>query len=635
MDRKLNRISLENIENLTRNVSPNMPLPRDQENGNPFIDSDSYRKNMYYLDFLLTQNISVLTGAHTRVYKGLEVVCDDESQTCKYKVLNEQIEAAGDCFFHCALYNLGKKYLGKLGLSKKEQADNKRNAYRFRKMLVDHYKDQLRLNPSNLEMAEADRFLEQYEYVDSVMAKAYADKCDRNVCIFTIGNPEQVMGGGFTVELILNKNALDKKIDFLIHTQGPAHYTTLKRIPGFRTNEIMDRFLEYQVEYQGRPITIWRDLQIQHDATEAPGSFNDKIRTYNINGPSDIYRLFRTVWPYGDLPDFSLGAVEVAPGVDQGVLNDMTPRARAVVDAIMRGESPPRSPGIPHLSTKERPQRSIGSPRERLDPMPRDPPRPRPRPRPPAINRPPVLKPHSIPLARLKNPLPPLAPLKPLNHVYPSHDLSRSSGLSIGAILQDGSPGFPRSPSSRTKRALNKAASGITPRTNSSRSGRSGRFSPRTPMTPRSPRNVSVRTRRALNQAISGITPRSNSSRSTPRATSPSPRTRRALEAIAGITPRSASRQGLRRAINEAPNASPATKEGIAQLYLAQAPNASIHTMKQIKQLDRTSRSRSPRSASPRARTPRAASPRATTARRFRLSSIVNKHIPRFFGFRR
>jgi hypothetical protein len=261
------RYTLDNIENIeNRHVSPNRPLAltrrrklNREESENPFIDSESYRRNMYYLDFLLTQNINVLTGTRNRVYKGLHVVCNDEEKTCKYKVLNEEIEAAGDCFFHCALYNLGKKYLGKIGLTKKEQRDNKENANRFRKMLVGHYKDQLGLHPTRREMAEADGFLEQYAYVDSVIAKAYADKCNRNVCIFTIGNPDDVLGGGFTVELILNKYNLGEKLDFFIHTQGPAHYTTLKRLPGFETNEtfVCDIVCDIAYDMMQRTYVVW------------------------------------------------------------------------------------------------------------------------------------------------------------------------------------------------------------------------------------------------------------------------------------------------------------------------------------------------------------------------------------------
>jgi hypothetical protein len=403
------RYKLENIENIEdRHVSPNRPLARRHEindPGNPFIDSGTYSRNMYYLDFLLTQNITLLTGTRNRVYKGLHVVCDDEEKICKYKVLNEEIEAAGDCFFHSALYNLGKKYLGKIGLSKKEQRDNKENANRFRKMLVDHYIDELGLHPTRRELAVAEGYLEQYSDVDSVIAKAYADKCNRNVCIFTIGNPDHVLGGGFTVELILSKYHLDEKIDFFIHTQGPAHYTTLKRLPGFDTNEIMTRLLRY--EYKGIP--LWRDMTIQHDATEAPYSLNDRIRTYNINGPKDIYRLFQTEWPYEPLPDFSLEPVEIEPDG----LNNMTPRTRALAQAIMRGESLPRPPSPRPPSPKV--------------PIPKAPkPGPRPKPRPKVKVKAPV-KPHSIPPARI------LSPLLPLNHNY---GINRSAGLAVGTNLE-------------------------------------------------------------------------------------------------------------------------------------------------------------------------------------------------------
>lgn len=600
------RYKLENIENIEdRHVSPNRPLTRRREindPGNPFIDSGTYSRNMYYLDFLLTQNITILTGTHNRVYKGLHVVCDHEEKICKYKVLNEEIEAAGDCFFHSALYNLGKKYLGKIGLSKKEQRDNKENANRFRKMLVGHYIDQLGLHPTGRELAVAEGYLEQYNDVDSVIAKAYADKCNRNVCIFTIGNPDHVLGGGFTVELILSKYHLDEKIDFLIHTQGPAHYTTLKRLPGFDTNEIMRRLLQY--EYEGIP--LWRDMTIQHDATETPYSLNDRIRTYNINGPKDIYRLFQTEWPYEPLPDFSLDPVEIEPDG----LNNMTPRTRAIAEAILRGESIPRPPGPRAPSPKP------------LSPKPV--PKLRPKPRPKVKAKAPV-KPHSIPPARI------LSPLLPLNHDY---GMNRSARLAVGANLEARSGSL----SSRTRRALNEAVSRsptISPRTrkalnNAIRTPRSGS----TPISSPRSATISPRTRRALNEAAAGRTPRSESRRSresSPRVSTPrsaSPRTRRALnEAIR--TPRSASRSSSRlknrlnsrRAINIAPNVSPATKERIVQMAFSEAPNASINTLNQIARLGRGSRSRTPRS-----------SPRR---RRFRLSSIVNKHIPRLFGFGR
>jgi len=615
----MSRYTLKNIENIEdRHVSPNRPLGRRREindPGNPFIDSGTYSRNMYYLDFLLTQNITVLTGTRNRVYKGLHVVCDDEEKICKYKVLNEEIEAAGDCFFHSALYNLGKKYLGKIGLSKKEQRDNKENANRFRKMLVDHYIDELGLHPTRRELAVAEGYLEQYSDVDSVIAKAYADKCNRNVCIFTIGNPDHILGGGFTVELILSKYHLDKKIDFFVHTQGPAHYTTLKRLPGFDTNEIMTRLLQY--EYEGIP--LWRDMTIQHDGTETPYSFNDRIRTYNINGPKDIYRLFKTEWPYEPLPEYLLEPVEIEPDG----LNNMTPRTRAIAEAIMRGDSLPRPPSPKAPSPK--------APTPRLGPKSRPKPRPKVKPKAP-------VKPHSIPPARIS-----LSPLLPLNHDY---GMNRSAGLAIGANLEARSG----SRSSSSRRHANQVFSRsptISPHTRKVLNNMI-----RSRSTPRSA-TISPRTRRALNEAAAGRTPRSESRRSrvssprrssprvsTPRRSSsrsasprvstprsPSSHTRRVLNEAAR-TSRSASRSSRlknrlnsRRAINIAPNVSPATKERIAQMALSEAPNASINTMNQIARLARGSRSRSPR-----------ASPRR---RRFRLGSIVNKHIPRLFGFGR
>jgi hypothetical protein len=47
--------------------------------------------------------------------------------------------------------------------------------------------------------------------------------------------------------IYINKNALDKNIDFFILTENPSHYTTLKRIPHFKQKGLMDSFLDYEI----------------------------------------------------------------------------------------------------------------------------------------------------------------------------------------------------------------------------------------------------------------------------------------------------------------------------------------------------------------------------------------------------
>jgi hypothetical protein len=296
---------IPDIRKVSPNVSPNRNLNR-PDRASPFFGLQ-YGRTLYKLDYLLKKKIHILTGARKRVYKGLHLVCDDERKTCKYKILDREIEARGDCFFHSALYNLGKKYLGPRGT---RVEDNIENARKFRKFLVDYYIEQTG-NRSALE------FRRQYSNADNQMAQAYAHKFNRNVCIFIIRDEAAFDGGlsryDLSVELIINKNALDQKIDFLILTQAPEHYTTLKRIPGYRQFALMNKLLDYVIDVIPSPINGWKsqitlreDIRLQHDRTEAPGRFEDIIRPYIITGVLNVYTLFDTEFPeFPDLADLA------------------------------------------------------------------------------------------------------------------------------------------------------------------------------------------------------------------------------------------------------------------------------------------------------------------------------------------
>jgi hypothetical protein len=312
---------IPNIAN--RNVSPNVSPNRNLNYPDPerqFFGLN-YGRKLYELDYLLKKNIRMLTGASKRVYKGLHLVCDDERKTCKYKILDSEIEARGDCFFHSALYNLGKKYLGPRG-SRLEEIDNIENAAKFREFLVDYYVEKTG-NMSALE------FREQYHNADSQMVQAYAHKFNRNVCVFIIRDEAAFDRGesqyDLSVELMINKNALRGKFDFFILTQAPEHYTTLKRIPGFKPTTIMNRFLDYVYTVEASNINEWKselpireDIRIQHDSTEAKGSFEDIIRPYMITGVRNVYRLFQTPFPefppVEDLPNVeNVGSRSLSP----------------------------------------------------------------------------------------------------------------------------------------------------------------------------------------------------------------------------------------------------------------------------------------------------------------------------------
>lgn len=298
---------IPNVDNVSPNVSPNRNLNYPDPES-PFLGLN-YGRKLYELDYLLKKNIRLLTGARKRVYKGLHLVCDDERKTCKYKILDSEIEARGDCFFHSALYNLGKKYLGP---RESRLEDNIENARKFREFLVDYYIERTG-NRSALE------FRGQYDNADSQMVQAYAHKFNKNVCVFVIRDEGAFDRGeshyDISVELMINKNALRGKIDFFILTQAPEHYTTLKRIPGFKS-PLMNRFLDYVYDVEPSNINEWKseipireDIRIQHDRTEAKGRFEDTIRSYMITGVRNVYRLFQT--PFPEFP-----AVEDFPNVE-------------------------------------------------------------------------------------------------------------------------------------------------------------------------------------------------------------------------------------------------------------------------------------------------------------------------------
>jgi hypothetical protein len=239
----MNQIPSVHNRNVSPNRSPNHRLNSNNRN-DPFLTF--YGKNMYFLDNLLRKTIGLLTGSQNKIYKGLHVVCNHTEKTCKYKI-TEEIEAFGDCFFHCALYNVGKQFFGL-----KNQDLTIRHVLIFRQLLVNHYIRDLTLYASPKVIESAKVWLTQYAFVDNNILRSYADMFERSVCVFTIGSPDgniAISGGGFSVDLFINKAALDQ-IDFFILTQAPAHYTTLKRMATANKSEIMRRFLNYEVKVQ-------------------------------------------------------------------------------------------------------------------------------------------------------------------------------------------------------------------------------------------------------------------------------------------------------------------------------------------------------------------------------------------------
>ena len=283
-------INIEN-NNVSPNISPNSDLNRPNV-GPQFIDVRS-RRILYYLDYLLKRRVTVLTGARNRIYKGMHVLCDDERKTCKFKILDNEIEARGDCFFQSALYNLGKTYFGPRGNAEDEEY-NKQNAINFRQLLVNHY---LQHNPPTQSIMAA---MNPFVYTDSEVIKSYAHMFNRNVCLFDVLSGSDAFDQ-LAVELFINKHYLRGKIDFFIRTFAPAHYTTLKRIPGFRQEDLMISVLNYEIDlskYGGSDrIKIFDDLGLEDNIDLPRGTFHDTIRHYEIGTTRDVYRLFELEFP--------------------------------------------------------------------------------------------------------------------------------------------------------------------------------------------------------------------------------------------------------------------------------------------------------------------------------------------------
>jgi hypothetical protein len=227
-------------------------------------------------------------------------------------------------------------------------------------------------------------------------------------------------------------------------------------------------------------------------------------------------------------------------------------------------------------------------------------------------------------------PLPPrLAPLLPLNtfpigsneDMYPtSAELRTMVTPKSGRSASHGSRSSSLSPA--TKAAI-AAMNRRTPRSGSTSGSRSPSLSPATKaqiaeMNKHARSRSARRYSKSKNRSGSGR----RRSRSRSRSGSLSPATKQALANMNSVAP-----------YLTAPNASPATKQRIAQLALNEAPNASVNTMNQIARIGRIGRGQGPVN-SPRSRRSNSGSPVADLrrTRRFRPSSIVGRNIARPFA---
>jgi hypothetical protein len=568
----------------------------------PLVLTRSFKQFKDFID----KHIHKMTGTKGNPFYGLRTRCRGDE--CTYELNTHEITGDGNCLFDSFLYMLGHTRRHRDDAVQDEKCDS------LRAQLINHYIESGGVSNGTYDLRAAAK--DKRSYTPTIIVQSFVDVFKTNVIVFELFN-----SGEFNAQLFMNRTVPFDHVEFLILTQNPGHYTTFRQERGF---EQPQRFLEKLRSVPSDIGGTLGDMMVGEDLAFDDRTYYQPL-CYNYEHADTVFSVDRVRGPppASQRPRGS----ELRPPLperDMGVSNIPGYLSTFV----------PSLPALPHLLP---PTAFLDMFQERPA-TPRDSPRRSPK-------------------------VPKLEPLLSLNHVYP--DMNRLSGLAVGANLEARSGSLSsrtrkalnkavaRSPtiSPRTRRALNEAAAGRTPR---SESRRSPTISPRTRRalneaaegrTPRSESRrsptISPRTRRALNEAAAGRTPRSESRRSSPRRSPTiSPRTRRALNEAAGRTPRSESRStsrasisghsklknrlNLRRAINVAENASPATKERIAQLALSEAPDASINTMNQIARLGRASRSRSPRA--------RSVSPRR---RRFRLSSIVNKHIPRLFGFRR
>lgn len=415
-------------------------------------------------------------------------------------------------------------------------------------------------------------------FASTHVLKSFTELYRRHIIVFELHN-----SGEFNAQIFINRLLPFHEVDFLILTQNPGHFTTFTKDMGFvQSRAFLEKILDVDSPFFGQGVKI-RDLIVPGETI--PG-FDDRNYTQILFGNYDQFMDAMTT----DVP--------IPPG----------PLAYGYPDVPSAPLVPPLAPLLPLHAFL-----GMGS----------------------SLNGPGLgpgislnneeIYPTSAELRKMGTPgsksrgsrgshSPSLSPAT-------KAQISRMNGMSTpGSRRKSGSRGS-RSPSlsPATKgqiAAMNKnSASNVsTPRSVSANSP-DPNLSPAT-------RDEIARMNKLANGG-SARSRRSNSGSRHSRSGSLSPATKQAIAIMNG-------KIGAPYTIKNAPNASPATKERIAQIALNEAANVSLNTMNQIAKIGKgVGAANSPRGR-PRARVNPPTNLRRT--QRFRPSSIVGKNIARPFA---
>jgi hypothetical protein len=366
----------------------------------PLVLTRSFKQ---FKDFL-EKHIGNMTGARGNVFYGLKTRCRRDE--CTYELNTDEITAEGNCLFDSLLYMTGDARDERGHRVQDAECDG------LRRQLVRHYIDHIGVpnGPYNLEEAVRNK----ESYTPTIIVESFVDIYKTNVIVFELFND-----GTFNGQLFMNRTVPFEHVEFLILTQNPGHFTTLRKVRGFEQPRAFIAKLRSIPSDLGGTLG---DMMVGEEASQAEQTYYQPL-CQNYQHADEVF---------STEVDFS----------------EYSPNTRAAIQRALEDELP--RPPSPRANS---PKARSGSRRNR----------PRPKVRPPRQNGP-----HSIPPARIPI-VPPLAPLFPLNHVYP--EIDRSSGLAIGANLEARSGS--KSPGPRLKRRLKSARAKSRPKN-----------SPKTPKSP-------------------------------------------------------------------------------------------------------------------------------------------------------
>ena len=538
-------------------------------------------KSVYTFNQLIKMYIGQMTGQVRKPYHGLSLKCRGDQ--CTYKLKTNEIIADGNCLFDSLLYILGR-----------DQTDAARMA--LRRELYHHFIHNKGAHNHDYDLEAAK--ISKDSFASTHVLKSFTELYRRHIIVFELHN-----SGEFNAQIFINRLLPFHEVDFLILTQNPGHFTTFTKDRGFvQSRAFLEKILDVDSPFFGPGVKI-RDLIVPGEII--PG-FDDRNYTQILFGNYDQFMDTMTTdvsIPPGPLP-YGYPDVPLAPLLPlhafSGIGSSLNGPGLGPGISLNNEEMYPTSAELRRMGT------SSGS----------------------RGTRSPSLSPATK------------AQLAAMNGMSTPRSGSRrksgSRGSGSGSRRKSGSRGSgsggTRSPSLSPATKAQIAAMNRT-------SGSSSVSTPRS-VSGSTPKSVSSNLSPATRDEIArmnqlarngGGSRRSGShsrSRSRSRSGSLSPATKQALAIMNG-------KIGAPYTIKNAPNASPATKERIAQIALNEAANVSLDTMNQIARIGQgvgaANSPRGRRSARTGENSPPAAADLRRT-RRFRPSSIVGKNIARPFA---